>query len=83
MEKVTAEFSAIFAVVLLSVEMVTKLASSVWFAMLDLYGAEGTVLFYAVVVCLSCLVIFRIKSLDEKGEFRGVIEGVYCSVLVY
>ncbi len=70
LEKVTADFSALFAVVLLVAEMIAKVLSSLLF---HIFGDWGT---YAIIPSvfllasfLSCFIMLNIESLDIEGTW--------------
>ena len=67
--QVTADFSAIFAVVLLSVEMLAKILSSFLFHIFGTWGMFAVVGVFVLAAFVSCLMIFKIKSFGEKGTW--------------
>ena len=68
-DKITADFSAIFAVILLGVEMVMKVLGSVFFGLLGRYGILALSISFIFGVLCSVYIITRIKSLDQKGSW--------------
>lgn len=64
---ITADFSAIFAVILLSVEVVMKALGSFFYGLLGVYGIFAIAVTFIVGVLASIYIITRIKSLDLKG----------------
>ena len=67
--KVTTDFSAVFAVVLLTAEMLAKALSSLLFFVFGQWGLCAVVGFFTVAAGVSCVIITRIKSLDETGTW--------------
>jgi len=68
-EKVTTDFSAVFAVVLLTSEMLAKALSSLLFFVFGAWGMHAVVGFFTVAAGVSCIIIARINSLDEAGTW--------------
>jgi len=68
-DKVTTDFSAVFAVVLLTSEMLAKAFSSLLFFSFGAWGLCAVVGFFTVAAGVSCIIIARIQSLDEAGTW--------------
>ena len=67
-DRITADFSAIFAVILLGVEMTMKALGSAFYGLLGHYGILVLAITYIFGVLLS-IYITRLKSLDMKGSW--------------
>jgi hypothetical protein len=68
-DKITADFSAIFAVVLLGAEMTVKLGGSAMFAMMGSFGGWALAILFIAGAVFAVFVIMRVKTLDMKGAW--------------